>query len=163
MPDYSKSIIYTIRSKTSLYVGSTTDFTNRKHQHKTDIFKTISNSKLYKTIRDNEYQWDMKPYKEFPCENKLQLTIEEERVRVLLNADLNTNCCGSGIDYNDVDYNKKICSLYYDTNKDEINKRHTKYREVNKDKIKKHRDENKDKIKQYYETHKDEINKQRGV
>tara|TARA_R110002111_G_C5705379_1_gene346195 strand:- start:49 stop:510 length:462 start_codon:yes stop_codon:yes gene_type:complete len=120
-------------------VGSTTDFTNRKSIHKSSIFKNISNTKLYKTIRDNNCEWDMKPYKLFPCENKLQLTIEEERVRQELNADLNMNCCGTGVDFNDVDYHKQLTSLY---------------RQANKDKIKKYYQENKDKLK---------INKQQQV
>ena len=34
MPDYSKSIIYTIRSRDNVYVGSTIDFRSRKNQHK---------------------------------------------------------------------------------------------------------------------------------
>ena len=123
MPDYSKSIIYTIRSKDSIYVGSTTDFANRKYQHKSSIFKNIRNSNLYKTIRDNGYDWDMQPYKLFPCENKLELTIEEERVRQELGADLNMVCCGSGIDTNDMDYKKKIWSLYRETNRHEIRRK----------------------------------------
>jgi len=95
MPDYSKSIIYTIRTRDGLYVGSTTNFTNRKHQHKYCILSTSlkNNLKLYQTIRDNDGEWIMKPYKEFPCENKTQLNIEEERIRLELKADLNGIKC----------------------------------------------------------------------
>ena len=93
MPDYSKSIIYTIRTKDSLYVGSTTHFINRKSAHKKHIYKEPKNFKLYNTIRDNNGEWDMKPYKEFPCENKTQLRIEEERIRYELKADLNMCLC----------------------------------------------------------------------
>ena len=92
MPDYSKSIIYTIRTRDGLYVGSTTNFTKRKYHHKCYI-KKKSNRKLYKTICDNDGEWDMKPYKEFPCENITQLNIEEERIRCELKADLNMNLC----------------------------------------------------------------------
>ena len=96
MPDYSKAVIYTIRSGDGLYVGSTCNYTKRKHDHKHHISnynKKVYNAKLYKTIRENNGEWDMKPHKEFPCENKTQLTIEEERVRREMNADLNTNRC----------------------------------------------------------------------
>ena len=100
MPDYSKSIIYTIRTRDSVYVGSTTNFINRKHAHKRNI--KDKETKLYKTIRDNNGEWDMKPYKEFPCENKTQLIIEEERIRKELKTDLNMNSC---------------CREYYDAGK----------------------------------------------
>ncbi len=92
MPDYFKSIIYTIRTRDCIYVGSTTDFRRRKWQHKSRI-KTNNSKKLYKTIRDNDYEWDMKPYKQFPCESKIQLIIEEERVRRELKADINQRKC----------------------------------------------------------------------
>ena len=91
MPDYSKAVIYTIRTKDGVYVGSTTNFIQRKYNHKCNI-KT-NNYKLYKTIRDNDGEWDMKPYKEFPCETKQQLNIEEERIRCELKADLNVQSC----------------------------------------------------------------------
>ncbi len=112
MPDYSKSIIYTIRTRDSLYVGSTTNFTNRKNLHKTYI--EIKDIKLYKTIRDNDGEWDMKPYKEFPCETKQQLNIEEERIRCELKADLNCNsCCGLN-----VEKDKRRRKEYYQANKE---------------------------------------------
>ena len=91
MPDYSKGLIYTIKTGNGLYVGSTTNFTKRKYQHKWRV--NNDNGKLYDTIRKNGEEWDMKPYKEFPCENKTQLTIEEERIRCELNADLNSQTC----------------------------------------------------------------------
>lgn len=91
MPDYSKSIIYTIRTRDGLYVGSTTNFINRKYQHKQNI--KDCERKLYKTIRENDGEWDMKPYKQFPCESKIQLVIEEERIRCELKADLNQQKC----------------------------------------------------------------------
>jgi hypothetical protein len=105
MPDYSKSIIYTIRTRDNLYVGSTTNFTDRKYKHKKSI--NISESKLYKTIRDNGGEWDMKPYKLFPCENKTELCIEEERIRCELNADLNMNVCYKHFHRKDAEYQKK--------------------------------------------------------
>ena len=55
MPDYSKSIIYTIRSRDSVYVGSTIDFRSRKYKHKSCIYnenRKHYNTNLYKTIRE---------------------------------------------------------------------------------------------------------------
>ena len=82
--DYSKGLIYIIRSGDKLYVGSTTNLANRKHTHKTNIYNeklSGHKNKFYNFIRANNYDWDMKIYNEFPCESKLQLKIEEERVR----------------------------------------------------------------------------------
>ena len=72
MPDYSKSIIYTIRSRDSVYVGSTIDFRSRKKQHKDCIYNENGknyNIKIYKTIRENNYEWDMQPYSQYPCKD----------------------------------------------------------------------------------------------
>jgi len=134
MPDYSKSIIYTIRSRDSVYVGSTIDFRSRKNQHKGCIYNENSakyNLKLYKTIRENSGEWDMQPYSQYPCNSKLELTIEEEKIRQLLKADMNINSCGSG------------CSTRKEYSK--------QYTEQNKDKIKQYKDKHKDEIKQYCE------------
>ena len=140
MPDYSKSVIYTIRSKHNIYVGSTTDFKTRKYHHKGNITnenRKAYNFKLYKTIRDNDGEWDMQPHSIFPCNSKLELSIEEERVRQLLTADMNSNSCGTGLTgltgLTGSEYNKQ-------------------YREQNRDEIREYK-------KQYYEQHRDEINK----
>ena len=96
MVNYKNGLIYTIRTGDSVYVGSTCNFNRRKQGHKESIYnekKKKYDLKLYKTIRDNDGEWDMKPHKEFPCENITQLSIEEERVRVELNADLNGKKC----------------------------------------------------------------------
>jgi hypothetical protein len=96
MPDYTNAVIYTIRSKDNLYVGSTCNFRSRKNQHKDCIHNKnnkLYNKKLYKTIRDNDYEWDMKPYKKVICYDRLELNIQEELTRTKLNADLNTYKC----------------------------------------------------------------------
>lgn len=116
MPDYSKAIIYTIRSGDSLYVGSTCNYTNRKYQHKNCIHndnRNEYNMKLYSTIRENNGEFDMKPYSEFPCENKIQLSIEEERVRREMNADLNMYKCYKNNDDKKYVEDKKIYDKQY--------------------------------------------------
>lgn len=96
MPIYEDCVIYTIKSGEHLYVGSTCNFTRRKHCHKNAIFNINSKMDhllLYKTIIQNDSEWDMQPYKLFPCKNKMEMRIEEERCRIELNADLNTKVC----------------------------------------------------------------------
>ena len=136
MPDYSKSIIYTIRSRDNVYVGSTIDFRSRKNQHKVCIYNENSekyNRKIYKTIRENNYEWVMRPYSKYSCKDKLELTIEEERVRQLLKADLNSQSCGTGL--TEKEYFKQ-------------------YREEHKNILNEY-------IKQYNEEHKDELNEKK--
>ena len=58
----------------------------------------------------------MKPHKEFPCENKTQLAIEEERVRVEMNADLNMQSCFG----RDKEAGKEKRKEHYEKNKEEI-------------------------------------------
>jgi len=161
MPDYSKCVIYTIKTPNGLYVGSTCNFVNRKYQHKIAIHNENAktyNRLLYKNIRENNDEWDMKPHCEFPCENKTQMTIEEERVRRELNADLNMCSC-----YNteqDIVENKK---QYYQDNKDYILEHQKQYHKDNREKIlerqKQYEKKNKEQIserkKQYYQDNKE--------
>ena len=86
--DYSKLVVYKIQHINNpelLYVGSTTEFTKRKYNHKNycgnDNGKKY-NYKLYQMIRENG-NWDMFNMivvKEFPCENKRQAEAEEDRL-----------------------------------------------------------------------------------
>jgi hypothetical protein len=82
MPDYKKAVIYTISNDTDIYVGSTCNNIQRKYHHKTASKNPKNkeyNKSLYTFIRANG-GWDaftMKIIKEFPCENKIQLLIEE--------------------------------------------------------------------------------------
>tara|TARA_R110002050_G_scaffold178109_1_gene311383 strand:+ start:250 stop:627 length:378 start_codon:yes stop_codon:yes gene_type:complete len=86
----------------------------------------------------------MQPHSIFPCNSKLELTIEEERIRQLLNADLNMKSCGTGLALSE--YKKQ----YYDQYKDEITEYKKQWYEQN-------RDEHKEKKKQYREQHKEEL------
>jgi hypothetical protein len=96
--DFSKAVIYSIVCKTDetlIYVGSTTNFRERKYSHKSACINENDgnhNLQVYVMIRANG-GWDsfeMTPIKEFPCKNKVQLVIEEERIRKEMNAKLNT-------------------------------------------------------------------------
>jgi len=145
MPDYSKCIIYTIRTPNGLYVGSTCNFTNRKYDHKCSINNEKSNRyniKLYKNIRENNDEWEMKPYSEFPCKNKMEMNIEEERIRRELNADLNIRSC-YGLDKEGVARSNK---KYQEKNKEKLAVYQKEYQEKNKEKL---RDYNREYMKEY--------------
>ena len=85
--------------------------------------------------------------KEYPCNNKIELIIEEEKYRKEYQPTLNQNKA-----YRNEEEKTEI--------KHEADK---KYRDNNKDKIKEYRENNKDKIKEdaeeYRENNKDKINK----
>jgi hypothetical protein len=95
--DYQKGIIYKIQhleNEELLYVGSTTNFIKRKQHHK-ERCNTPTNSKynlkIYKMMRDNG-GWDqfkMIIIKEFPCNNKTELLIEEDRLMIELKSNMN--------------------------------------------------------------------------
>ena len=133
MPDYSKCVIYTIRTGEGLYVGSTCNFNNRKYSHKCSMNNENSekyNRKLYKTIRDNDGAWDMQPHSEYPCNSKTEMNIEEERVRKELNADLNMYSCYG----RDIKNSHQKMKEYKLKNKDKILEYRKEYNIKNKDK-----------------------------
>ena len=148
MPDYSKCIIYTIRTPTGLYVGSSCNFSNRKYGHKCAIHnKNVRtyNFKLYKNIRENNDEWEMKPYKLFPCKNKMEMNIEEERVRRELNANLNMCAC-----YNSKQDIIENVKQYHENNKEQIVEYQKQYVQDNKEQIVEYK-------KQYYQDNKETI------
>ena len=86
--DYSKIVIYKIQHNTKsefLYIGSTTDFTRRKTQHKSSCNKEKNvkyNRYVYTIIRENG-GWDcfsMVQIKEFPCNNRREAEAEEYKI-----------------------------------------------------------------------------------
>ena len=189
--DFSKGLIYSIVCKTDetlIYVGSTTNFTQRKSSHKSTCNNENDenhNFPVYVMIRANG-GWDsfnIKPVKEFPCESKIQLVIEEERIRKEMKANLNTfRAYRSPEEYKEDAKDRykayreantaKIAEngkKYYEANKAKIAERTKKFREANKAKIaertKKFREANKAKIaeneKIFYEANRAKIQEQR--
>jgi len=85
--DHSKTIIYKIvclDDPSFVYVGSTTEFVQRKAAHKTASRK--SDLKVYQTIREHG-GWEnveMIPVKKYPCASSLDARMEEERIRIEL-------------------------------------------------------------------------------
>ena len=183
MPNYNKAVIYKIQHQEKpelIYVGSTTDFTNRKSLHKSACNNSNyknHNSKVYKMIRDNE-GWDAFKViiiKEFPCVSKIELLLEEDKMMIELKSSL--NCIKahntdeekkqqqnkSQKQYDDGNKDKK--KQYQEVNKDKIKERMKKYYDTNKDKfkedMKRYNETNKDKIKEYIQANKDKINARR--
>ena len=97
--DYSDTIIYKIVCKdpliTSVYVGHTTNYVQRKYSHKqtcNNIKSPHYNLKLYKTIRahGNWSNWNMSIINFYNCKDLLEARQKEQEHFVLLGATLNT-------------------------------------------------------------------------
>jgi len=157
--DYTKTIIYKLVHKedydnANIYIGSTTNFTKRKSQHKFSCLNEKSkeyHQNKYQSIRDNGSwnQWNMIEIEKYPCNDKREAEAKEEYWRIHFNAILNSKACSSLTD-NKTEYGKK----YRETNKKEIAENGKKYCETNKIKIAEYK-------KKYDETNKEKINKQR--
>jgi len=86
---YENGLIYTIKTDTGIYVGSTINFKARHRNH----IRHIQNGKirlLYDNIRANNNEYKMEILHMFPCNNQTELRIEERRIVEKLNANLNT-------------------------------------------------------------------------
>jgi len=166
--DYSKGLIYTIKCKdetiTEEYIGSTTNFNKRKNCHKSDCNNEKSkgyNLKKYQFIRDNGSwnNWNMIMIEEYPCENKRQLEMREEEIRVERQAKLNM-VKSFGAETIE-EYQKE----WYEENKGKYKEYHKIYHKENIEKIKEnkklHYEENKQQIsdykKKWYEENKKKI------
>ena len=85
--DYSKTIIYKLINydyPELVYVGSTTNFTKRKQQHKSHCYNESGNAydlKIYKTIRANDgwENWNMIKICDYPCNDSHEAQLEEDR------------------------------------------------------------------------------------
>ena len=164
--DYSRSLIYKLCcNDTDIkeeYVGSTTDFTKRKNQHKSICNNNYCegyNYKVYKTIRDNGgfSNWSMIQIEKYPCESKRELQSRErywiETLESKLNCHIPTRTNKEWREdnkdylkehskeyrYNHKDYLKERSINYYSNNKDKIAIKDKNYRENNKEKIKEYR------------------------
>jgi hypothetical protein len=179
--DFSKGLIYSIVCKTDetlIYVGSTTNFRQRKNKHKADCQNENNrdhNTPVYVMIRANGgwTNFDMIPVKEYACENVIQLTIEEERIRKEIQATLNTRRAFQSeeeLKEHTKNYRKEHAAerkKYNQEHKTEAKEYYTKYAQDNrakiKEKLRKYRQEHKAEIKerqrQYYQEHQAEAKK----
>ena len=169
MPDYTKSVIYRIVCKdtniTDCYVGSTTNFNNRKSQHKDNCNNPNRggyNFKVYQFIRENGgwKNWDMIMVEKYPCNDKLELHKKEREVFETLKATLNSEI-PSRTNKEYTEDNKEKIKQYQLDNKETIKEYGKQYRLDNKEKIKQYQVDNKEhiaeKTKQYYENNKERI------
>ena len=94
--DYSNTIIYKICCKNDsikeLYVGHTTNFVQRKCQHKQGSYDINNKCKLYETIRNNGGwdNWNMEIIDFKNCENSYEARKIEQSYFETLNATLNS-------------------------------------------------------------------------
>ena len=160
--DYSKSIIYKIQhitDKSLLYVGSTTEFTKRKCIHKSDCYNENSkkyNLKIYVMIRANGgwNSFEMIPIQLSPCNNSIELRIQEEKVKNELEANLNSQNAYTSKEQKveqKVEYNKE----YYEKNREKLAEYKVEYYEKNKEQITKYKAEYYENNKEYYEKNKE--------
>ena len=152
MPNYLQTVIYKIEHKENkelVYVGSTTNFMERKYQHKSRCNNENGkkcNCKLYVMIRENG-DWDsfeMLEIKKFPCNNKREAELEEERCRVELKATMNKRRAFSHLSEREqqkqwYEENKeKILEqqkIRYEENKQQILEQQKDYRDANREQI----------------------------
>ena len=186
MPDYQKGLIYkwVCDDCDEVYIGSTTNFTERKAKHKfncTNEKTKNHNLKIYQTMRENGGfgNWRMIQVEAYPCQSKRELEAKEEEIRKEFKAKLNAKRAFRTEEerkeeqehYNQLYYKENIEKMkekmknYYENNKEKIKERGSKWREENADKRteydKKRYENNKEKInemdKKYKENHKEKL------
>jgi len=143
MPDYSKTVIYKIQhidDDKLLYIGSTCNFTIRKSKHKYACTQETKNGhfNVYQMIRDNGgwESFNMLIIKEFPCLNKQEALIEEDRIIRELKASMNTRRAFTTDEEKRIQQNE--CNVRIRSRpdyKDKIKEQNKQYRENNKEKI----------------------------
>ena len=136
MPKYENSIIYKIKHNedyddANIYVGSTSNFKNRKNRHKFSCNneKDIKyNYTVYQYIRDNGGwdNWVMIPIEQYSCNSKEELVIKEryhiDLLRPILNKKIPTRTKKEYYEDNKqhfVEYQKE----YSNANKEIINEK----------------------------------------
>jgi predicted GIY-YIG superfamily endonuclease len=155
MTFYDKSIIYKLKHNedyddTNIYIGSTSNFKNRRYQHKNNCnnekYKNY-NLKVYQYIRDNGNwdNWVMIPIEQYSCNNKKELLIRERHHIDLLRPVLNKNIPTRTM--------KEWC----EDNKEKIKQYNINNKEKILENAKEYYEDNKEKIKEYYQANKEKI------
>jgi hypothetical protein len=182
--DYSNTVIYKLCCNeptiTDIYIGHTTNFSKRKHQHKTLCCNENDKRYVYQFIRDNGGwdNWKMIQIKEHSCKNKREAEAIEHYWIEQLCPTLNTNkpyakCKEEPQLYKHCWYEEKKDYIlqkskdFYQENKEEKIQYQKLYSQQNKEKIyenkKIYAEQNKEKIaeqkKIYRENHKEEASK----
>ena len=165
MVNYNNSIIYKLCCKDpeikEIYVGSTTNFTRRKQNHKS-ICNNINDKKynlnVYKFIRNNGGwdNWEMVEVERYKAIDKQDLHKQERYILEQLGGTLNSQIPNRSIK-EWKEYNKEYHKEWRDNNKEYFKD----YRENNKEKFKEYnkewKDNNKDKMKEYFKKSKEKV------
>ena len=135
--DYSNTIIYKLCCNnpniTDVYVGHTTDFTNRKRNHKQSCNNENNKSYnfyVYQFIRENGgwTNWSMIEIEKICCIGSNE-ACKHERIHLeLLKATLNINIPSRT--------RKETTKIYNDNNKEKLKEKHKIYNDNNVEKIK---------------------------
>ena len=168
MSDYSKSVIYMIKKKDdddneNVYIGSTNNFTRRKHQHKSNCNnpnRKQHNLKVYQYIRDNGGwdEWIMDVILNYPCDSREELEEREDIIMCEIKSVLNNNRAKRSIKEYRIDNRDKLAEQmkqYYEVNKDKVLEQTKEYYENNCDKIKEYH-------KKWYKNNIDKIAEKRS-
>jgi len=133
--DYFETIIYKIvcndLSILECYVGSTTEFTRRKHYHK--CLTRTSDTRLYVFIRENGGwdNWTMVQIEEYPCMNGNEKRARERYWIETLGATLNMRKPIRTKDELE-DYRKEYQKEYQEANGEKLKVYQFKYRQEHK-------------------------------
>jgi hypothetical protein len=172
--DYSNCCIYKIEhieNESLIYVGHTTNFKQRKAEHKNTCNNekhTRFNLKLYTMIRLNG-GWEMFvmiEVEKYPCNDKREADKRENELMKELKASMN-KISSFRTNEERLENDRQRERQRYKENKEEILKRKKEYRENNKEKLKQYNieyaEKNKEKIakrdKEYREKNKEKISK----
>ena len=139
--DYSKGLIYKIKCLDpeikDIYVGSTLNEVARRKKHKTNCTSPKNdkyNLRVYQFIRSNGgwENWKLVPIKLYPCNSRLELRMEEERMIEELEEFTTLNRQRA---YCSEEEKKEYMKKYREKHKDEIREQRKEYREKHKDEI----------------------------
>lgn len=170
--DFSRTVIYKIINRATgevLYIGSTTNFNQRKREHKTytnsnQVQSNKYSFKIYQDIRilGGWEQVDMIMVEEYKdCTSNLEkLKREREWYDKLMPI---CNMIRPSVTIDETKHiNAEYKMAYREANRDTINEKAKRYYEANKDAIKEYREANKDimrrKRKEYNEVNRHKIN-----
>ena len=137
--DYSKAFIYKLcckdKSIEECYIGSSTNWKQRKRLHKSNCNNPNQksyNQKKYVFIRENGgwENWEMVLIYYYPCNNSMELKAEEERVRQENHNNLNMYRA-----YQTKEELKEYHKQYYIENKDKRLEYHKQYHINNRESI----------------------------
>jgi hypothetical protein len=160
---YANTIIYKIvcndLSIIDSYVGHTTNFCQRKREHKNRTINEKNrnyNNKLYSTIRLNGgwINHSMIELEKFPCNDVNEAVAKEREYYEQLNSTMNSYFpCRSNEERNltDKEKNNEKCRLYYHNHREESIIKSKEYRDNNVEKLKVFQ-------KEYYKNNKETMN-----